>query len=121
VGPIAQGKGRTLENYCKPEHCKLYYTKDGTCPVELEAAIEVANDLRERKRLGGSKWLPSLKQLPYWQFEVYKISERIRMIVRTEEDEKAAKEDARAGDANIPQAHFDAVRRAREGLGMNRG
>lgn len=113
---IASSRGRTLENYCHASEggCKLFHTKADAIPVELLAAVTCASSLRERSKLSGGKWLPLLDQLPFWQFEAYRLHERVRLIV---EHERIDDPEGRHQD-EVPKEHRDGVNKLRESMGM---
>jgi hypothetical protein len=76
-GVISRMNGETLETYCKPTRCKLYWTKEGTIPTEFTGMFEAAMMLREA-RLG--KLRDEFKYLertfPGWAVSAYKAAER---------------------------------------------
>lgn len=116
LGPVKRRVGATLENYCKPGGCSLYYTKTDSIPLEFRAAFAASVMLRERRLAGLLR--PSDITSVFLQ-EVYLASERVRRRVQAEQHETNAPEttkvkplDVAAAQANDPHKRFPFLHQA---------
>lgn len=98
-GVISRMAGETLETYCKPARCPLYYTKAGTTPLEYNGCFEAAMTMREA-RLGElyEEMRHYEQTFPFWAIAAYKAAER---AFRTVENEYAAKTDEDGDDGDF--------------------
>lgn len=63
----------TLDIYCRPDRCKLFYTKEGATPVEFNGLLQAAQILGERSKRGLELFELTF---PFWAIESYKANER---------------------------------------------
>lgn len=86
---VNQLLGETLETYCKPGRCPLFFTKVDAVPVEFLGQLDAAIRLRQ-DRLAGKN--PYSKGLAQWRWDAYLTFEYARRLVQQEEFEKDKQE-----------------------------
>lgn len=82
-GPCAK-LGRTLDQHCNKESCKLYWTKKGTTPTELKGFAEATFVLRARQKAGYS---PADVKYPYWAERAHIVGNSVFTQIENEFDE----------------------------------
>ena len=110
LGPVKRKLGATLESHCKPKGCPLYFTKEGSTPLEFEAAFASSVRIRERRIAG------ILRRADYdtaFAEETYLAAERVRRKVQAEMQEEATSDtkktkpmDVEAAKLNDPHKRF---------------
>lgn len=110
LGPVKKKSGATLESYCKPKGCPLYFTKEGSIPIAFEAAFASSVRIRERRLAG------ILRRADYetaFAEETYLAAERVRRRVQAEMMEESSSDtkktkpmDVEAAKANDPNKRF---------------
>lgn len=95
---IARGIGRTLENFCNAEKCKLYYTKTSAIPAEYLALVDAAARMRDRFLAAN---MLDLDPYLWWEAEAYLAQERARRVIDNEDDDEkpTSLEDDLKGDS----------------------
>lgn len=78
----------TIEIHCKPDICKLFYTKEGAIPAEFLGLLQAANIFGEKNRCGLEKFE---LEYPFWAVEAYKSNERTYGKAEAESNAKQSK------------------------------
>lgn len=120
-GIIVRDASRTLDNYCHgfetketdtelddlPKKfrriypgCKLYATKPENVPLEIAAAVDTAEDLKE---LNNINLLPTIDQLTAWEVCCYRVAVRAANKV---DNEKYATDKANSGTTTPSGRHI---------------
>lgn len=77
-------KGKTLDEWCKPDGCALYFTKKGVTPVEFQGLMDAAFVCRARQKAGLDL---TRYPMPFWAEKAYLLANGIFSQVENEYDD----------------------------------